>query len=197
MKLSILICTLPETYSINMLQRLRNVLDPQIQNHPEVEIRIHDAGRSMSTGTKRNELIQNSDSDYFSFIDCDDLVPIYYVDEMLKSIEQGPDVITFIGYMTTNGNNRANFTIKLGSNYNEQNGHYYRWPNHLCAFKREVVKGVHFRDIWVQEDYHWSKAIKDRGLLKSEVHIQKDMYHYDFRSNKAKNGPTNGANKIR
>jgi len=190
MKLSILICTLPETYSINMLQRLRNVLDPQIARHPEVEIRIHDAGRAMSTGAKRNELIRNSDSDYFAFIDCDDLVPVYYVEEMIKAIDQNPDVVTFIGYMTTNEKNRANFTIKLGSDYAERGGHYYRWPNHLCAFKREVVKNIHFQDIWVQEDFFWSKAIRDRGVLKSEVHIQKDMYHYDFRSNKARNGPS-------
>jgi len=108
---------------------------------------------------------------------------------MVKAIDQNPDVVTFIGYMTTNEKNRANFTIKLGSEYVERGGHYYRWPNHLCAFKREVVKGIHFQDVWMQEDYFWSKAIRDRGLLKSEIHIQKDMYHYDFRSNKARNGP--------
>ena len=187
MKLSILICTLPEQYSIDMLSRLRNVLDPQIERHPDVELRIHDAGRAMSTGAKRNELIRNSDSEYFCFVDCDDIVPVYYVDEMLKAIEQGPDVITFIGYMTTDQSNRQNFTIKLGSAYTTTNNHHYRWPNHLCAFKRETVRDIWFPDQWVQEDYHWSKRIHDKGILKTEVHIQQDMYHYDYRSNKVRN----------
>ena len=181
MTLAILIPTLPEEYSINKLQRLNNIIDPQIERFPQVTKHIHDAGRSMPTGTKRNELIKNTDSDYFVFIDCDDVVPVYYLDEIIKAIEQGrPDVVTFIGYMTTNGNNRRNFTIKLGSDYNERAGHYYRWPNHLCVFKRSVVESVKFPDIWQREDYEWSKRVRDKGLLKTEVHIAKDMYVYDF-----------------
>ncbi len=181
MKLSILICTLNEQPNIDFLKRLRAVLDPQVERFPgQVEIRIHDAGKAAPTGSKRNELINNSDGEYFCFIDDDDLVPMYYVDELMKAIEQRPDVITFIGYMTTNGVNRENFTIKLGSEYVSRNGHHYRWPNHLCTFRREAVKGVMFPPIWVQEDFKWSKIIHDRKLLNSEVHIEKEMYHYAF-----------------
>jgi len=168
-----------------------NVLTPQVEKYKDsVEIVMNDAGRSMSTGAKRNSLKHNCTGEYFCFIDCDDIVPMYYVDEILKAIELNPDVVTFIGYMTTNGGNRQNFTIKLGSEYVERNNHYYRFPNHLCVFKSEVVKSVQFPDLWVQEDYHFAKTIRDRKLLNSEVHIQKDMYHYDFRSNKPKNEPT-------
>lgn len=183
MKLSILIPTLNEPESINFLRRLNNILDPQIARYPgHVEKVINDAGRTMPTGTKRNLLIANSEGEYFSQIDTDDLVPAYYVDELMKAIEQSPDVITFNGYMTTNGENRRNFTIELGSGYYEKNGHYYRFPNHLCAFRRSAVHSVYFDPIWNQEDYNWAKKIHDRKLLKTEVHIEKDMYHYDFRT---------------
>lgn len=185
MKLSILICTLPEPYSISMLRRLMRIVEPQTNKFPgSVEIRIHDAGRSMPTGTKRNHLIHDSEGDYFSFIDCDDIVPPYYVSEMLTAIEQGPDVITFKGYMTTNESNRRDFTIRKGSDYAERNGHYYRWPNHLCAFRRSAVAHIKFPPIWHQEDYQWSKKVRDLGAIKTEVHIDKDMYVYDFRNNK-------------
>lgn len=183
MKLSILIPTLNEPESINYLHRLNNILDPQIARFPGlVEKVINDAGRAMPTGTKRNELIKNSSGEYFSQIDCDDVVPGYYVDELMKAIEQGPDVVSFIGYMTTNGENRRDFTIKLGSKYEEKNGHYYRFCNHLCCFKRSVVESVKFQPLWVQEDYLYAKEIKERNLLKTEVHIgDRWMYHYDFR----------------
>lgn len=182
MKLSILIPTLNEPESINFLRRLNNILDPQIARYPgQVEKVINDAGRSMPTGTKRNLLIKDSVGEYFSQIDTDDMVPAYYVDELMRAIAQDPDVITFNGYMTTNGEHRRNFTIKLGSKYEERAGHYYRFPNHLCAFRRPAVDSVYFDPIWNQEDYNWAKKIHDRKLLKTSVHIEKDMYHYDYR----------------
>lgn len=184
-KLSILICTIPERYKL--LQRITKILDKQ--KTPDVEIRIHDAGRSMSTGEKRNKLVEAAEGEYFCFIDDDDIVPDYYVSELLKAIESKPDVISFIGYMTTDGRNRQNFTIKLKSEYVTRNNHHYRFPNHLCAFKRDLVKHVKFPHTNIGEDYLW--AVKLQSLLKTEVHINKIMYIYDFIS------PQNRPNKVR
>lgn len=180
MILSILICTLPER--AESLKRLTNILQPQLTS--EVEIKLHDAGRSMSTGEKRNQLIENCNGDYFCFIDDDDWVPMYYVDELKKAINQNPDVITFNGWMTTDGQRRENFVIKLNERYEQRNGVYYRYPNHLCCFKKSVVEGTKFMPIYVREDYEWATAIHNRKLLKSEVHIDLDMYHYQFSTKK-------------
>lgn len=175
----ILICTLPER--ADKLKRLTTVLDKQILKYNgTVNYKCHDAGRSLSTGRKRNMLIEQSQSDYFSFVDDDDLVSSHYVDSIMNAIESVPDVVTFCGYMTTNGANRREFTIKLGSKYEEKNGHYYRFPNHLCAFRREKVNMIKFPELWVQEDFIWAKQIHDRKLLKTEVHIKSELYWYDF-----------------
>lgn len=187
MKLSILIPTLPERHQL--LRRLKTILDRQ--KNDNVEVIIHDAGPSMTTGEKRNRLIESCEGEYFCFIDDDDLVPEYYVSEMLSAIDHDPDVVTFIGYMTTDGQKRQGFTIKLGSEYVTRNDHHYRFPNHLCAFKKSLVQSVKFPPIKVGEDYQWAKAINDRNILRKEIHITKNMYHYDFRSKK------NAAIKIR
>lgn len=182
--LSILIPYLPEPESQNYLNRLMNILNPQLERYPNVEVLTNNADRSMSTGAKRNELISRAKGEYFVQIDCDDTVPIYYVSELLKAIEQNPDVITFQGYMTTDGANRRDFTIKLGESYEERNRHYYRYPNHLCCFKKSVVEHIKFSNIWFQEDYIWATEIRNKGLLKTSVHINTDMYHYCFISKK-------------
>lgn len=183
MKLSILVPTLNEPESIRYLKRLRLILDPQIAKYPgEVELRINDAGRFMPTGTKRNELIRNSDGEFIVFIDCDDIVPAYYVDEIMTALDHSPDVVNFKGYMTTNGIDRRNFIIRLGSRYEEVNGVYYRWPNHLSIMRRSCIERIKFPPVWHQEDYQWSKVIHDRKLLKKEVFIDKDMYHYDYKT---------------
>lgn len=178
MKFLILICTLPER--VDKLRRLKFDLDKQISKYNGlVNYKIHDAGPAMPTGTKRNQLIEQSMSEYFSFVDDDDKISSDYVQQIMLATEKNPDVITFNGWMTTSGSNRQNFTIKLGSRYEEKNGHYYRFPNHLCVFKREKVRHIKFPDLWVQEDYLWAKAIHDRHILKTEVHIEADLYHYD------------------
>lgn len=181
MMLSILIPTLPERY--HLLSRLTSLLDRTKTN--QVEIRIHDAGRgAMSTGEKRNKLIEAANGEYFCFIDDDDLVPEYYISEMLKAIESRPDVVTFIGHMTTDKTNRQNFTIKLGSEYVMRNNHYYRFPNHLCAYKKSLVAHKKFPHTNTGEDYQWALGLQ--SLLKTEVHINKDMYWYDYDSKKNK-----------
>lgn len=169
----ILICTLPER--ADKLRRLTRTLDRQKANY-----KIHDAGRSMTTGMKRNQLIEQSSSDYFAFVDDDDLVTDNYYQAITDAIQSGPDVVTFCGYMTTNGAQRKGFTIKLDSKYEEKDNHFYRFPNHLCAFKRQKVQHIKFPDQHVQEDYQWAKMIHDRKILKTEVHIPQELYWYDF-----------------
>lgn len=179
MKFLILICTLPER--ADKLKRLTTTLDKQISKfNGVVSYKCHDAGRSLTTGRKRNMLIEGSESDYFSFVDDDDNVSDHYVNSIMNAIYTGPDVVTFCGHMTTNGANRREFTIKLGSKYEEKDGHYYRFPNHLCAFKRDKVNMVKFPELWLQEDFIWAKQINDRRLLKTEVHIESDLYWYDY-----------------
>lgn len=180
MILSILIPTLPEPESQAYLSRLRGLLAPQICEGVEI---IEDASpRNVPTGSKRNSLIDRAQGQYFCQIDTDDIVPNYYVKEILNAIKNEPDVITFNGFMTTDGGNRRNFIIKLGEHYEERDGKYIRYPNHLCVFKRDLVKHVRFEPIWIQEDYRWATKIRDLGLLKTEVHISKDMYHYDYKN---------------
>lgn len=180
MKLSILIPTLNEPRYIQGLRRLRAVLDPQVEKYPgQVEVKINDQGRSVPTGTKRNEMIKNCDSDYFTFIDSDDLVTKDYLDWIMKALESSPDVVTYCGWMTNNGVGRVDWVIKLGEKYEERGGKYYRFPNHLSVFKRELVKNIKFPPVWQGEDYAYAKMIHDRGILKTEVHIDKMIYHYD------------------
>lgn len=187
MTLAILICTLPERFE--KLKRLKNILEPQVERFKDrVFISCHDAGAQLPTGSKRNQLIAQTQSDYFCFIDDDDMVSAYYVDEIIKAMDQNPDVITFNGWYTEFGNNRRNWEIKLGNEYVEKNGMYYRWPNHLAVMKREKVRHIKFPDVWQQEDFRWSQEIARRQLLKTEVHIPLDLYHYDCHPKTTRHG---------
>ncbi len=179
MKLSILICTVPER--AEMLEELERRLHAMRvgTNDPVVEMGVN-ANTDITTGAKRNDLIENATGDYIVFIDDDDWVPDYYVEEILKATESNPDCIGMKGYMTTNGESRKDFEIRLGHPFQEVNGIYLRHPNHISPIKRELALQCKFPDKSNQEDYEWSCELKNKDLLKTEVFIDKDMYHYRY-----------------
>lgn len=188
MKLSILICSLPDRS--HMLNRLGTRLRTQIDSlGAEVEILIDDRPRGISVGQKRNDLLKQATGNYFCFIDDDDNVDNDYLKLILEGIDKGVDVVTFCGWMTTNGSSRVDWVIKLGERYearkdNDGITRYYRFPNHLCSFKKSKVHLFYFPSINQGEDFQWALKIHESGCLKTEHHITKQIYHYDFKTNK-------------
>lgn len=188
--LSILIPTLPERY--DLLKRLQHILIPQVEKYSgRVVILYNDVGRSVSTGEKRNRLMEQVNTTYHVYVDDDDLLSRDYVSSIMKAIDQNPDCVTFNGWMTTNGYNSKDFVIKLGEKYEERNGIYYRFPNHIAPMKTELVRHVKFPHITTGEDFSWAKIIHDRKLLKTSIHIEDRLYHYCYISNKPPYGSGN------
>lgn len=184
-KLSILICTLPER--IPQFNRIIQLLN--VGTREDVEVIADGRPRNIPTGTKRNDLIAQCSGTHFCFVDDDDYVIPEYVNLLAEAIKSDPDVITFQGWMTTNGLHRVDWIIRLGEKYEARKDadgitRYYRFPNHLCAMKKKNVEHVKFKPIWQGEDYAWAKEINDKKLLKTEAHIDKQIYHYDFHTGK-------------
>lgn len=183
MILSVLIATLPER--AHHLANMMALLTPQFRDG--VEIIVDNSPRNVPTGTKRNDLIRRATGDYVCFVDDDDFVTSDYVSSILEAAQTGPDCITFEGWMTTNGLHRVDWIIKLGEKYEARQDpdgvtRYYRFPNHLVPIKRSIASKVQFPAIWQGEDYQW--ACKIQPLLKTSVHIPRQLYHYKFITNK-------------
>lgn len=197
--LSILIPTLPERAA--SLARVIQLLG----NYPEVEILTDSRGREVTTGEKRNALIDRATGEYVMFQDDDDEPLPDLINHILTSIRNGsPDCVTYTGFMTTNGANRVEWVIKLGERYEARQGvdgitRYYRFPNHLCAIKRSIAAQVKFPHIWQGEDFAWAKILNDartvpgtntwmtgpNPMLKTSVHVESPpLYHYAFRTQK-------------
>jgi len=191
MKLSILIPTIEER--LDKLMVLHDSLVKQAGKRlgKDVEIIVNSDNRQKKIGEKRNELIAEAKGDYIVFIDDDDRVPDYYIDEILTAIKTNPDCIGIKGVLVwTAKNNKAEiFEHRLGNPYTSiaQPGNiqcYYRYPNHLNPIKRELVKDIKFKEINFQEDYQWATEIKEMDILKTTVNIEKEMYYYLYNSNK-------------
>lgn len=191
MKLSILIPTLEER--IESFQAIHNELATQAGKRlgKEVEILYNIDNREKTIGQKRNELIADAKGDYIVFVDDDDRVPEYYIDEILKAVKSNPDCVGIKGLIIWDFKPESAevFEHRLGSQYmslSNGNGRnvYYRYPNHLNPMKRELVKDIKFKEMNFQEDYEWATEIKDGKILKTTVNINKDMYYYLYDSKK-------------
>lgn len=176
MKLSILICSLKERKYF--LDRLLSLIQPQATN--DVEILINTDDRQKSIGTKRNELLVQAQGDYVCFIDDDDLVPGYYIKEILSALDNATeqlDCIGINGIITVDSLNPKVFKHSiLYTSWYEANNIYYRHPNHWSPVKREIALQAMFPEINWGEDHEYSRRIQP--LLKTEAVIEPVMYYY-------------------
>jgi glycosyltransferase involved in cell wall biosynthesis len=188
--LSILI---PSTFDreemlFNLLKNLyEQIITEGASRHVEIISDVDDG--TLSIGAKRNLLLERASGNFVVYIDSDDEVSNDYLHEVLKAIEQNPDVVSFNGYMSTDGKNKEQFKINKDLLYTtiwDAHGHktYLRFNNHLSPVKREIALQIKFPDIRFAEDYDYAVRLKNSGLVKTQVYIEKELYHYKYVTNK-------------
>jgi glycosyltransferase involved in cell wall biosynthesis len=181
--LSILICSLHRRGIF--LDRLKNILKPQVNNRVEVLCSIDDGRQSI--GAKRQKLLEDAQGNYIAYIDDDDLVSSDYVDLVLKSIDKGPDVIGIHLIMKTDGklSGKTYHSLKYNTWFDEPGDepswrYYYRNPNHLNPVKRELALKSGFPGISMGEDRQYSNDLLP--YLETEEYIESPIYTYEVRS---------------
>lgn len=179
-KLSILIPTVPAHQS--QFNNLMRVLENQKVDGVEIHSLLTKASihGGPSTGNKRQQLLQMATGQYIVFIDADDMVPGYYIEEMLNGCNSGADCFAINGNITTDGHSEVKWRIsKDYQNVDvKENGTtvYLRHTNHITGVKREIALRAGFPNISNAED----KGYSDRLILHTEYKIERPMYHYRY-----------------
>lgn len=172
-KLSILICHLADREV--QIKKLLTVLGDQAR--PDIEILVETDDGTMSIGEKRNILLSKAKGDYVCFIDDDDEVPEYYVEEILKAIESKPDCVGFNGAIVSAEGKRDLVSYRKGITQVDREGEWFRAGiGHLSPVKREIAVSIKFPEKNSAEDYEYAKELQEK--LTSEAVIDKFMYFY-------------------
>jgi hypothetical protein len=171
-----------------MMRGLVEELRRQINNNEEVEILTHVDGGEISTGNKRNTLVNIARGTYVVHVDDDDEVASDYVSSILEAAKQDTDAIVFNGIMTTDGLNPKKWFISKDLPYKAEirNGQevYLRYPNHIVPIKRSIALQVPFGNKYREEDYDFATQLHKRELIKTETKIDKELYTYKFVNHK-------------
>ena len=182
-RLSVLI---PSTFDRRVMT---DILIMNIQNQiddlgvsNQVEILTDFDNREVSIGTKRQRMLEKAKGEYVVSIDSDDEVTIDYITEIWAGIKENPDCITFqISCYGTKGKT-ANVSNKYDDWKDSFDGFdYARTPYHKVPIKRSIALQIGFIDLRYGEDYEFSKRLKKSGLIQSEYHIAKPLYHYKYK----------------
>jgi Glycosyl transferase family 2 len=183
MILSILICTLESRKKVfdSLIVNLENQLMKQLTETVEILVKC-DNGEN-TTGAKRDFLLRRSIGDYIVFVDDDDEVPPYYIQEIISAAKFGADCMAINGIMTTDGVNKIPWRLSKNNPnvtiYEEGIGPVYlRTTNHISPVRRDIAIKGGFPDIRNGEDKAYSESIHQ--FLKTEHTIIPPMYHYKF-----------------
>lgn len=190
-KLSILIPTVVgrEHKLLNLMDALgckRVELVPSMPHaiwlNNDTEVIIFRDNKEISVGKKRQLLLEAATGEYVTFIDDDDMVPAYYVSEIMTAIENEPDTIGFFIDCDMQGEYKkavASLRYKeWGENIDGYN--YVRSPYQKTPIRREIALKIGYMDKRYAEDACYSERLMKSGLLKTEHFINLVMYYYQF-----------------
>lgn len=181
LKLSVLIATTSARSEI--IKPLLETLSRQTTGKEDLVEVIIDAHETNCIGIKRNNLLSLANGEYVVSIDSDDRVHPEYISLILDACHEDTDCIGINGVITTNGGpQRQWFISKNYPNWFEQDGIYYRTPNHISPIKRELALQAMFPEISFAEDAEFSRRV--HPFLKTETKILTPIYHYDFYDHK-------------
>lgn len=145
-----------------------------------VEIVMLTDNKMMPLGYKRNAMIDMAQGTYVVFVDDDDRIEPDYLASLLDATVTDADVITFLASVSLNGGRPriCRYSKDFTEDRNTPYG-YERLPNHICAVKRELAGQARFHNpLSVGEDADYAKKL--HPLLRTEHHINRVLYHYDF-----------------
>jgi hypothetical protein len=127
-------------------------------------------------GHVRQALLDGATSRYVSFVDDDDELPGYYVDEVLPLL----DGVDYVGwqlqcYVDGVAQKPTFHSLRYRRWYEDRKG-YYRDVSHLNPIRTELARRADFRHGEPPEDVSWVDQV--RPHVKTEHYVDKVMYHY-------------------
>lgn len=177
---TILVPTLGERRPL--FERLMSGLLPQLDPHEgRVNVVAWWNNGHPSLPEVRQAMVDGARSDYVSFVDDDDLVPNYFVAEVVSALAQRPDYVGFQVQCYSNGVPTAvSYHSLRHGRWRNDGATYFRDISHLNPIRRDLALLADFRRTKPgrPEDRAWVDQLRKTGRVRTEVTIDRIMYHY-------------------
>jgi hypothetical protein len=131
----------------------------------------------------RQLMVEGAETDYISFVDDDDLVSPFYVDEIMAALETGPDYVGFQVQCYSDGAPTAiahhSLEFKRWRNFP---GRFERDISHINPIRTALARRASFAHTRPggAEDRDWAGQLRRARVLRTQVVVPRVMYHYLF-----------------
>lgn len=177
---SILVPTLGERRAL--FERLMAGLLPQLDPYAgRVRVVGWFNNGSPSLPKIRQTMVLGAETDYLSFVDDDDLVAPYFVDEVMAALATRPDYVGFQVQCYSNGAPIAIAHHSLAfTRWRNMPGRFERDISHINPIKTALARRANFAKArsGAAEDRDWAGQLRRAQVLRSEVVVPRVMYHY-------------------
>ena len=184
--------TLTQLSRAEFLKKLRANLEPQLVSGVCHMIRMFDP--TLSLGTNRQKMREESDADYLSQVDDDDRVADTYVSRILPLLD-GVDQIGFRVQASENGIDLRGPTYHsllcggwFEKTYADGTKAWFRDLSPLNPIRRELALAVPMYGGF-GEDSRWAGDLRALGIVKTEHYIEDTLYFYLSRTDKTDGVP--------
>lgn len=153
----------------------------------DAEIIVATDDCKISIGEKRNRLVKLSSGLYVSEVDDDDYVELDYQPAIIQQTPTKPDCIVFdaMRYVDNVKDRLVKYGIEYGRDYNTPTC-YFRLPNHLMAYKREIALLVPYAAVSFGEDSKYALDVFKN--IETQLRIDRVLYHYLFTTEHSTSG---------
>lgn len=171
LRLSILIATVG--LRGEKFNKLVKSLKPQLNE--EVEVVVFWDNFQTSLGKKRQKLLEEARGQYVCFVDDDDEIPTYYVEQILANL--GEDYVGWKQQLIHDGKVMKPTFHSLKYATFEDDDAWYAGVTHLNPIKREIALKGRF-DITSPEDVSWASQVHPKTeRVVPEEHVMY-LYHH-------------------
>jgi Glycosyl transferase family 2 len=164
-----------------MLVPLLEELERQLM--PGVGVRVFRDNLETVYSAKCQRLLDSSSAEYVSFVDDDDWVEPDFVETIMEALHERPDYVGFKVLYTVNGVPQMPALHSLRyQGWTNTPSALYRDISHLNPLRRDLA----VRSPWVGRedavcDAQWADGLSRLGCVKTEVWIDRELYHYRYR----------------
>lgn len=159
---------------------LYNKLMDQVGNRTDIEILSLKDNKEISVGSKRDLMYKMCTGEYSVMIDDDDSVSDDYIATIIHLLELKPDCIGYLEEVVMNGKPMiACHSNRFNDWGNNKDGYdMIRTIFFKDVIRTDIAKEIGVHDMRFAEDHDFARRLKQSGLLKMEIFIEKIMYFY-------------------
>lgn len=164
------------THRTDMLTELLQELKRQLL--PGVGVLVYRDNREQPYGPKCQRLYDASQADYVSMLDDDDWISEDYIEAVMEALKSEPDYVGYKILYTEFGQRQIPVIHSLNhSGWIDTPEALYRDICHKNPLRRELA----MQASWEGDggaDILWAFALRQLGIVKTEVFIDRELYHY-------------------